>query len=684
MNRVLLSVVMVAGVTMASSASGADAQSIEPLDVFQLEYASDPQISPDGKQVVYVRNAMDIMSDRGRSALWIVASDGSAHRALSMGSANESSPRFSPDGTKLLYVASEDGSTQILLRWLDSGQTTRLTQLTESPRSLVWSPDGKWIAFSMHVPEPAKPFVKSPPRPRGAEWAEPARVIRKLNYRADGRGYLEDGYRQLFVLPVDGGTPRQVTSGPFQHNGTPVWTPDGKSLIFSANRHEEGEYEPRNTDLYRATIEDGTIVALTDRFGPDRSPTISPDGKQIAYLGYDDRIQGYQVTKLYLSDVDGSSPRSVTDDLDRSAGQPIWAADGSGIYFSYSDHGNTKIGFVSSDGKVTTLAADVGGTSLGRPYSSGSFSVAADGRFAYTLSRPDHPADVAVGQAGSAEVRRLTHLNDDLLGHKRLAEVEEIWVDSSFDDRPIQAWIALPPGFDSKKKYPLILEIHGGPFANYGDRFAVEIQLYVAAGYVVVYSNPRGSTSYGEEFGNLIHHNYPGEDYDDLMSVVDGVIARGYVDTENLFVTGGSGGGVLSAWIVGKTDRFRAAVVAKPVINWYSFALTADMYSTFYKYWFPGFPWDHTEQYMRRSPISLVGNVTTPTMLLTGEADHRTPIAESEQYYQALKLKKVDTVMVRIPGASHGIARRPSNLISKVAHVLEWFEQHRSVEGEAR
>jgi len=262
-------------------------------------------------------------------------------------------------------------------------------------------------------------------------------------------------------------------------------------------------------------------------------------------------------------------------------------------------------------------------------------------------------------------------------GNTKLAEIEELWLESSLDGRALQGWIAKPAGLDPGKKYPMILEIHGGPFANYGDRFSAEVQLYAAAGYVVFYMNPRGSTSYGEEFGNLIHHSYPGKDFDDLMSGVDAVIARGYVDPEQLYVTGGSGGGVLTAWIVGHTGRFRAAVSAKPVINWYSFVLTADRYYVFYKYWFSAMPWEDPDQYLKRSPLSYVGNVTTPTMLLTGEVDYRTPMSESEQFYQALKLCRVDTALVRFPGASHGIARRPSQLIAKVAHILGWFERYR-------
>ncbi len=325
---------------------------------------------------------------------------------------------------------------------------------------------------------------------------------------------------------------------------------------------------------------------------------------------------------------------------------------------------------------METLAENIG-ESIGRPYSGGSFSVVSEGQFAFTETRPHQPADVAVGSKAASGTRRVTSLNQDLLGHKELGRVEEIWYESSFDGRKIQGWIVEPLRFDPEEKYPLILEIHGGPFANYGDRFSAEVQLFAAAGYVVLYINPRGSSSYGEEFGNLIHHSYPGQDYDDLMSGVEAAIARGNVDEDNLFVTGGSGGGVLTAWIVGKTDRFCAAVSAKPVINWYSWVLNADIPIT-YKYWFPGFPWDETEHYMKRSPISLAGNVTTPTMVLTGEADHRTPISESEQFYMALKLRKVDTALVRVPDASHGIVDRPSNLMAKVAYILKWFESYRT------
>jgi len=649
---------------------------LQPLDVFELEWASDPRISPDGKKIVYVRNSMDVMTDRTRGRLWSLDIGGGRHRPLTRGDATESSPRWSPDGTRLLYVAGGEGTPQFWIRYMDTGQIARLTQLTRAPGGLSWSPDGRTIAFTMPVSEKSESFVKPPEKPDGATWADPPRVITKMLYRADGSGFREDAHRQIFLLSAEGGTPRQITDGPYDH-AAPVWTPDSKQLIFSANRREDRDSQPRNSELYAVPATGGDPHPLTDRYGPDDSPAVSRDGNWLAWTGYDDRHQGYQRNRLYIMKLDGSGRREIVADFDRNIRSPRWASDGKSIFFQFNDRGNGKIGRVTLGGKVDVVADDRGG-SIGRPYGGGTYTLSNNDRFAYTWTRPDVPAEVAAG--GVDRPGRLTRLNDDLLPHRDLAPVEELWFESSYDGRRVQGWLAKPPGFDPSKKYPLILEIHGGPFADYGDRFSAEVQLYAAAGYLVLYANPRGSTSYGAKFGNLIHHAYPGHDYDDLMSGVDAVIARGIVDEQRLFVTGGSGGGVLTAWIVGKTGRFRAAVVAKPVIHWTSFVLTSDAYNVFYKYWFPGLPWDHHEHYWQRSPLSLVGNVTTPTMLLSGEEDWRTPISESEQYYQALQLRGIDSALVRIPGASHGIASRPSRLIAKVAHILKWFEMH-DVEG---
>jgi acylaminoacyl-peptidase len=656
----------------------APALALPPLsleDVFSIEYASDPRIGPEGDRIVYVRNSMDPKTDRVRGELWTIATAGGRHRPLVTGLDSVSSPRWSPDGEKLAFVGVEDGETQIWVRWMDARQTAPVTRLPSKPDNLAWSPDGDWIAFTMRVPKETAPLAKMPKKPEGADWAEPVKVIDSLIYRADGQGFLEEGHTHVFVLPTDGGTPRQLTSGDFNHDGPISWLPNSRSLVISANRRDDWQLEPLDTDLWTVDLEDGEMRRLTDRYGPDASPAVSPDGRRIAYVGFDDERLGYHNAGLYLLDRDTREITLLTGELDRSVRDPVWDSRGRGIYFLYDDEGRTKLARIElSNGQVATIADDVGGVTLGRPYASGSFTVGAYGAVAYTQGAPDRPADVATGDG--RRVRRLTRLNEDLLGFRELGKVEAFWFESAYDQRDVQGWIVLPPGFDPAKKYPLLLEIHGGPYQNYGPRFSAEMQLYAAAGYVVLYVNPRGSTSYGAEFANLIEDNYPGQDYDDLMSAVDAVLARGFVDPARMYVTGGSGGGVLTAWIVGKTDRFRAAAVAKPVINWASFALTADRYNFFYRYWFPGPPWEHPEEYWRRSPLSLVGNVDTPTMVLTGEQDWRTPMSESEQYYQALKLRGVDTLLVRVPGASHSIAARPTQLMAKVANILAWFERY--------
>ena len=655
-----------------SAATPARAQShFESMDVFQLEYAADPQISPDGSQVVYVRTSMDIMRDRKRSELWIINADGSDHRRLGDGAA----PRWSPDGSRIAYGA--DG--QIHLRWMDTGETATLTQLTESPSGLRWSPDGNHIAFNMLVPYPPPSLAAPPKAPPGAEWADPPIMEDRFKSRQDGVGYLDFGYNHIFVIPVEGGTPTQVTSGDFQHSSAAAWIPDGTHVVFSSNRNPDWVHDYRNSELYIASVLTGEIRSLTDRPGPDNSPAVSPDGRQIAFVGYEDRTRTYQVSRLQVMNLDGSNHRVVTADLDFSVSNPVWAADGSGLYFQFDLHGNSKIGFTTLDGHDEILAHNLGGTSYGRPYGGGSFSVADNGALALNQTRPDMPGELAVDTHGGTLARTITTLNADLLANKTLGEVEEIWWDSSFDGRPVQGWIVKPPDFDPSRRYPFILEIHGGPVSNYGDRFSAEMQLLASAGYVVLYANPRGSTSYGEEFADLLYHNYPGNDYDDLISGVDAVIERGYVDEANLFVTGGSAGGIMTAWIVGKTDRFRAAVAQKPVINWISKTLTADNWYGYYHSRYAGLPWENPDAYWDFSPLSLVGNVNTPTMIITGEEDLRTPLSESYQMYHALKMRGIATAVIRLPGASHDMSRRPSQLMAKIANVVAWFDKYRAI-----
>lgn len=659
---------------------GSDLKRFEPGDVFELEWVSDPRFMPDGGRVIYMRNSMDVMTDRRRSSVWTVDLDGNGHRPLLSGGARYSSPRLSSDGRRLLYISDAEGSPQLHVMWMDSRQTARLTQLTRAPSNPAWSPDGKWIAFTQFVPGKRQPMVQLPAPPEGAKWAPRPREIQSVRYRRDGQGMLEEGHVQLFLLDDDGGTPRQLTRGDY-NSGPPVWLPESAGILISSNRSPNWEYEPRDSEIHEISLT-GEIRTLTRREGPDSAPAVSPDGKTIAYTGYDDRGLSYANNVLYVMDRDGGRSRALTQDLDRSVSSPQWHPDGEGIYVLYGDEGSTRVALVGLDGTIDPVVTDAGGLSLGRPYGAGAYRAGKQG-IVYTAASTQRPPDVGFAPIAGRS-RRLTDLNQDLLVHKVLGSVEQVTFDSPVDGRPIDGWIIKPPDFDPSLKYPLILEIHGGPYAYYGPYFSAELQLMASAGYVVLYTNPRGSTGYGAEFANLIHQNYPSQDYDDLIAGVDFMLEQGYVDPENLFVTGGSGGGILTAWIVGKTDRFRAAVASKPVINWISMSGTSDIYVSFTKYWMPGPVWEDYETYWKYSPLSLVGNVTTPTMVLTGESDLRTPISETEQYYQALKLRKVDTAMVRIPGAAHGIAQRPSHMVAKVSYILAWFEKYRVVSGETR
>ena len=646
-----------------------------PLDVFDLEYVSNTEISPDGNKILYQRNFNDIMTDESFSNIWLINFDGSENRPITTGNFKDTSPKWSNKGDKFVFKSNREGKSQIFLFDLTNNSIQKLTNFQYSISSIKWSPDDSYILFSSFIDDKRDTLIKMPEKPKGAKWNDPPVEISDLNYRYDGSGYRKPGETQFFTLPVTGGTPRQISNIPAEKRAFQGEWIDKNTIVFSANLNEDSDFNTINTEIYTLDINSGIQKALTSREGPDNSPKVSNDNSLIAYLGYDDEYLSYQQNSIYIMRTDGSGKYKIELDLDRNISNIYWSGDDKRIFFQYDDKGITKIGSTTLDGKLDFIIDQVGGLSFSRPYSGGFFSLSKNNRYSFTYGTVYNPADLAVGYKGSKN--RLTNLNKDLFDYKKLGNVEEIWYESSFDGEMIQGWIVKPPNFDESKKYPLILEIHGGPHTNYGFHFSSEVQLFASKGYVVLYTNPRGSTSYGKEFANLIHHNYPSQDYDDLISGVDNLIERGYIDENNLFVTGGSGGGVLTSWIIGKTDRFSAAVVAKPVINWYSFVLYADNIGYFYKYWFEDLPWIDPESYLKRSPISYVGNVETPTMVLTGEKDYRTPMAESEQFYAGLKLNKVESMLVRIPNANHGIASKPSNLIAKVNAIISWFEKYK-------
>ncbi|MBS0502736.1 MAG: S9 family peptidase [Proteobacteria bacterium] len=666
---------------LAQPATEGPNRTFQGRDLFGLQWASDPQISPDGSQIAYVRRSHDIMTDRARSTIWLVDARTGAQSPLVAGSGAHMSPRWSPDGKRLAYVSTaEGGAPQLYVRWMATGQTARITGLPDSPGALSWSPDGTRIAYLMRVPGEAPKLGSAPSnKPEGAEWAKPLEVITSVQYRTDEGGYGKPGFDHIFLVSADGGAPRQLTFGQIDDGGPLSWAPDGKTLYFSANHRKDWEREPMDSEVYALNVDSGALTALTDRRGPDASPVVSPDGRHIAWIGFEDKRLGYQNATLSVMDADGRNARVVTGNLDRTVDQARWNGNAA-LIIQYDDHGMTRLARVGLDGRITQLTGDLAGGGIDRPYTGGDFSVSHDGAVAYTSGSAQRPADLSVWRGGA---RRLTWLSDDVLGSKALASVRKITAKAA-DGREVEAWLTTPAGAAPGGKYPLILEIHGGPFAAYGPHFSTDDQLYASAGYAVLSVNPRGSTSYGEEFANLIHHKYPGDDYGDLMAAVDAAIATGTIDQDNLFVTGGSGGGVLTAWIVGKTDRFKAAATQKPVIDWASFALTADNPAFFSRYWFGSYPWEDYQSFWARSPLSLVGNVKTPTLVVVGSEDYRTPVSEAEQYYAALQLRSVPTALVKIPGAAHGtIAARPSQSAAKASAILAWFERYRNKGGAA-
>lgn len=631
-----------------------------------MESLSNPVISPDGKHIIFVRRWVDKKNDRYTSNLWIVDALGQRIRELTQGNWNDSSPVWSPDGERIAFLSDRSGSTQIHVMWLDTKETAQLTYLTDSPGSLCWSPDGKKLAFTMFIRDKDPILsVKLPERPRGAQWAESAIIIDRLSWRRDGTGPVPKGYSHIYTIDaVLGGTPRKITSGDYSHSG-PEWGPGGKTILFSAIRKPDAEYLHGDTEIYSVDLETLSITALTTRKGPDRGARVSPDGKWIAYSGYDEKEFTSHLSHIYLMDASGGNKRLLGADFPSSPSGVTWAQDSSGLYYQMAEKGVSNIYFIDLNGDIQKITN-------GNHYLS-DLSLADTGQAAATLSTYYRPGYLVTFDIKKPDqLKELVDVNKDVLDPVKLGEVEEMWFTSP-DGLDLQGWLIKPAEFEAGKKYPLLLYIHGGPWAMYSVRFNWAWQNFAANGYAVLYMNPRGSTGYGQDFVNGIQYAYPGKDFDDLMAGVDAAIAKGFIDENNLFVCGGSGGGVLTAWIVGHTDRFTAAVSMRPVINWHSFVGTTDGASWYRQ--FKKYPWEDPMEFAVRSPLHYVNNVTTPTMVMTGEADLRTPISQSEEYYRALKMLKKDTLLVRMPNEYHGW-RRPSHRLLQQLYLMEWFEKY--------
>jgi dipeptidyl aminopeptidase/acylaminoacyl peptidase len=670
----LLVMLPAAGALPRAEQGAAAAKALTIEQYMDYETVADPRISPDGAQVVYTRRWVDKQEDKWKSALWIMNADGSKNRFLVEGS----DAVWSPDGTRVAYVA--EGSpkgAQVWVRWIEgAGGATQITRVEHDPGDLGWSPDGKQIGFSMFVKKEATWDIGMPKPPEGAKWTKTPTVVDRLHYRQDRRGYTEAGTVHLFLVPSDGGTPRDLTPGDwyvgarFDGQSGDVgwdWSADGRTIVVDGLDAPDADLRYRDSDVFAIDIASGQRRKLTPD-GSWSSPRIAPDGKLVALVGSPRSKASYHADDLYVVEMSGSGMRKISGTLDRDAGNLRWASDGSGVYFTADNQGTANIWFASASGAVRQVTTGTHMLTLS--------SISRNGTAVGVRSSPKEPPDVVRTSLNAASTLvPLTRVNEDLLAGITLGEVEKIQYDSTGGTK-VDGWIVKPPSFDASKRYPLVLEIHGGPHGMYNVGFNYFFQAFASRGYVVLYTNPRGSTGYGSAFGNAIERAYPSVDYDDLMAGVDSVIARGYVDDRNMFVGGCSGGGVLSSWVIGHTDRFAGAAVRCPVTNWLSFVGHTDI-PNFTLNFFDAPFWEKPEQWLKQSPLMYVGNVKTPTLLMTGVLDMRTPMPQSEEYYTALKLRGIETRLLRFDDEYHGTTSKPSNFMRTVLYMDSWYKQHR-------
>ena len=669
-------VVFAVGIAVANAAAQQPASGVKVLkveDYLNYETVADPQISPDGAQVVYTRRWVNQSEDKMEASLWVMNADGSKNRFLTKGSDAE----WSPDGTRIAYIAEgEPKAPQVFVRWMTENAATQITQVQHAPSNLRWSPDGKQIALTMLVPKEAKWDIPLPKAPEGAKWTKAPAVIDRLHYRQDRVGYTEAGFTHVFVVPADGGTPRALTSGDWNVGarfdgmaGTVGldWTPDGRTIVVDGLDVPDADLRYRDSDVFAIDVASGARRKLIGERGNWSSPRISPDGKFVAFVGHPFTRASYKSEELFVVGLDGNGMRKLSGTLDRDAVNPQWAPDSSGVYFAADDRGTSNVQFAPLSGAPRAITSGAHMVSL--------TSVSSKPVGVGVRSAAHQPPDVVrIDLAQPGQVAQLTHVNEDVLNGITLGAVEEIAYTSG-DGTKVQGWLVKPPSFDSSRKYPLIMEIHGGPHGMYNVGFNFMFQLFSANGYMVLYTNPRGSTGYGSGFGNAIERAYPGVDYDDLMAGVDAAIAKGNVDSRNMFVGGCSGGGVLSSWVIGHTDRFAAAAVRCPVIDWLSFMGHTDV-PLFTANFFDAPFWEKPEQWLKQSPLMYVGNVKTPTLVMTGVLDMRTPMPQSEEYYTALKMRGIDTKLLRFEGEYHGTTSKPSNFMRTALYMMSWYKDH--------
>lgn len=690
----------------------ADRRGVSERDLFSFVWVADPQVAPDGRTVAFVRVTADEKDDQYKTAIWIVPADGSEPPRPFTSGPNDTAPRWSPDGGRLAFVraATENGRRQpgqVYVIRTEGGEAWAATSMPRGAGSPAWSPDGTTIAFASTTTSEdlEKAATDKEKRPAGADASGPGvpreresdvRVITEAVYRANGvpgSGYVDrDRPSQIWTVPVpssgeEPARPRRLTSGKFP-SGNFGWAKGGSRLYFVSDRRDEPYYLPGDSDLYSVSKDGGEPERVASIDGSIGSWAESPDGRRLAFTG---RLHGqpersYSQPDLWVVDVTGGTPRNLTSDYDFAVGgsiggdgraprgshpaAPFWTRNADAIIVRVGEQGDANLK------RIDVATGRVGAVTEGRQEVMSYTSDPGGATIAAVVSTQTVLGDLHAIDAASGGMKRLTSLNDDFFRGLAISEPEEIWY-TSFDGTRIHGWVLKPPSFDPSRKHPLILQIHGGPHSAYGNTFTHEFQLMASRGYIVLFTNPRGSSNYGQEFGNAIQFAYPGDDYRDLMAGVDVLLERGYVDEERLGVTGGSGGGLLTNWVVTQTQRFKAAVSQRDIADWSNFWYTAD-FTLFRPTWFRKSPFEDPEDFARRSPITHVSNIRTPLMFILGDEDWRTPpAAGGETLFRALKYLKRPAVMVRFPGENHELSRsgRPWHRVERLQHIVGWFDK---------
>lgn len=666
-------------------------------DLLSLRWIADVAMSPDGRAVAYVQEAVverpdarEGSSHTYRSHIWVVEAGGGIPRQFTAGEQRDRKPRWSPDGGRLLFTsdrgtAAPPGEKKPTHLWVipaGGGEAARVTEAEHSPNEAVWSPDGSRVAFSGKPPKAKKP-------------AGDVKIIARMKHKFDGEGFWDNRYKHIFVVLATGGPARQVTSGDFDHR-QPAWSPDGERLAFVANRSEDADYTNIG-DVWVLTLATGELRRVTAALGPVSSPAWSPDGMLIAYLGHENACMGASNSMLWVVPSDGSAPpRALTRHYDRSlmhhlvtdmrahpaAGEPTWSPDGRFVFVMVAEGGTTQLAAVEVPTGSVRLMTNGRREIYGESYDAGRR------RVAMAISDPATPGDIWVGAVegldtgtpmipGASE-RQLTAVNQQLLEGVTLSTPEHFTY-RGVDDWTIHGWVIQPAGAEEGKRYPAILCIHGGPHFAYGEAFFFEFQLLAAHGYAVVLTNPRGSQGYGQNFTAATHHDWGGKDYADIIGGLDAALARyPLLDRDRLGVAGGSYGGYMTNWVIGHTNRFKAAVTMRSISNCLSQWGMSDM-AYFKGYWeFPGDPWESPEFYWEKSPLAYVKNITTPLLIEHSEGDLRCPIGEAEQLFTALKKQGKEVVLVRFPNETHDLSRngQPQHRIERLRLIVDWFATH--------